>query len=122
MTASKPTVLYVDDEEPNRFLFKMTFMNDINVITVESALEALEKLKENPGIESVITDMRMPGMNGLEFVTEARKMFPKLQYYLLTGFDITNEIEVAVKGELIKKYFKKPFSRKEIIEEISLAE
>ncbi len=119
MTAQKHTILYVDDEEPNRFLFKMTFMYDVEVITAQSADEGFEKLKEHPEIDYVISDMRMPGQNGLDFISEARKQYPSIQYYLLTGFDITTEIDAAVRGHVIEKYFKKPFNRQEIMDAIN---
>ncbi len=53
-------------------------------------------------------------MSGIEFVEKAREKFPNKKYYLLTGFEITPEINSALENGLILKYFRKPFNAKEI--------
>jgi len=62
----------------------------------------------------------MPGMNGIEFIKLARHDFPDISYYILTGFDITEEIADALNERIIHKYFRKPFNMKEI--ELAIAE
>lgn len=111
-------VLYVDDEEINLFLFKASFKNNFDVITAQSAKEALEILESDRGIEKVITDMKMPVMDGLSFVNEAIKNYPELPYYLLTGFDKTPDIEEAIEKKIIRHYFRKPLDKEEILENI----
>jgi two-component system, response regulator, stage 0 sporulation protein F len=112
------TLLYVDDETINLKLFEINFKDKFNVITANSGFVGLEKLKENPSISVVISNMRMPEMNGIEFVRLAREQFPNVTYFMLSGYDITDEIELALKESVINKYFKKPFNMKEI--EISI--
>ncbi|RLD74821.1 MAG: response regulator [Bacteroidetes bacterium] len=111
---NKINILYVDDEELNLQLFATVFKKKFNVITAESGFEGLEKLEENKDICIVISDMKMPEMNGVEFINNAKKKFDNLVYFILTGFEITEEITDALNEKLINKYFKKPFNSKEI--------
>lgn len=109
-------VLYVDDEDINLYLFKASFKNNFEVITAQSGPEALNILASRSDIDKVITDMKMPEMNGLEFVFKAVDLGYKIPFYLLTGFDKTPEIEDALKQKVILHYFRKPFDKLEIIE------
>ncbi len=65
--------------------------------------------------------MKMPEMNAIEFITLAKKEFPNIAYYILTGYDITQEIAEALNNKLIFKYFRKPFNLKEIEDAIIVA-
>jgi len=69
----------------------------------------------------VISDMKMPQMNGIEFITRARQKRPNIHYYILTGFEITDEIQSALNSKIIRKYFRKPFNMNEISSEIEAA-
>lgn len=111
---TKRTILYVDDEEINLMLFQINFKEKYNVIGTDSASEGLKLLKNHPEISVVVSDMRMPVMNGIQFIKKAKKKYPKICYFILTGYDITDEIAEALKTKLINFYFKKPFNMKEI--------
>lgn len=110
----KRTILYVDDEEINLMLFEINFNEKFNVITADSGHEGLKLMEGIPDITIVISDMKMPGMNGIEFIKTAKKKFPNVVYFILTGFEITGEISKALKDKLINDYFKKPFNMREI--------
>src|SRR5574344_479018 len=69
------TILYVDDEEINLRLFKATFRRDYNILTATSAKEGLEKLAKNT-VDLVITDQRMPEVNGVEFLSKVQAIYP----------------------------------------------
>ena len=116
----KISMLYVDDEPINLKLFEINFGKKYNVRTTDSGYNGLAQLKSNPGIEIVISDMKMPGMNGIEFIKEAKKDFPEIVYFILTGYGLTEEISKAIDDKLIRKYFGKPFNMKEI--ELSIEE
>ncbi|MFC2151618.1 response regulator [Bacteroidota bacterium] len=107
-------LLYVDDEELNLTVFKLSFRSKFNILTAESGAEGLKVLDENPQIKVVISDMKMPGMNGIEFIKLAKKDYPNVCFYILTAFEITEEIKNALKEGLINKYFRKPFNMKDI--------
>jgi response regulator RpfG family c-di-GMP phosphodiesterase len=113
------TVLYVDDEDINLFLFSANFKNKFNIITSLSGRDALEKLEENhDSIIVVISDLRMPLMTGLEFIEKAKAKYKNIFYYILTAFDYNSDIENALKNKTIQKFFTKPFDAKEIEETI----
>jgi two-component system, response regulator, stage 0 sporulation protein F len=114
----KTTILYIDDEPINILVFESIFSRNYNVITAASGFEGLERLHSNSDILIVICDMKMPRMNGIEFIVQARKEFPNLFYYILSGYDITEEIFNALKNKVIIKYFCKPFNVSEIEESI----
>lgn len=113
--SKKITILYVDDEEINLFLFARSFKNLYNIITATSAEEGL-KLLENHAhdIIVVISDMRMPGMNGLEFIRAAKVKYNNIAYFILTAFDYNEEINKALDERLINKFFTKPFDQEAI--------
>jgi two-component system, response regulator, stage 0 sporulation protein F len=117
--SDKITILYVDDEYTNLMLFRINFQKKYNVITSYSGIEGLEQLRTHPEIVIVISDMKMPGMDGLEFIKKAKSEFPDVVFFILTGYDITPEIENALESELISKYFSKPFKLTEIEEAIN---
>lgn len=113
------TILYLDDEEVNLFIFNANFKGKFNVITSNSPNEALEELDNHKtDLIAVISDMRMPIMSGIEFIELARKKNDRIFYYILTGFDYNEEIEKAIKKGIINKFFSKPFDAKEIETEL----
>ena len=112
---SEIAILYVDDEEPNLFLFEVTFEEKYQVITSSSGKEGLEKLAgAHNKIIVVISDMRMPEMNGVEFIRRARERYDNIGYFILTGYDYNQEIDSAIKEGVVHKFFTKPFDQKEI--------
>lgn len=113
------SILYVDDEEPNLFLFKVTFEEKYDIITSQSGEEGLLKLKdEHHKIIVVISDMSMPEMNGVEFIRKAQERYDNIAYFILTGYDYNDEIDQAVKDRVVQKFFTKPFVPEQIIEAI----
>lgn len=118
----KVTILYVDDEEANLFVFTKMFESKYYVLTAHSGKEGLEQLQDYASdIIVVISDMRMPLMNGVEFIKKAKSSFTNIAYFILTGFDFNDEIEEALNSRLIHKFFTKPFEMVEIEEAISEA-
>ena len=114
MNTSKPTILFIDDEPTNVMLFNINFRKYYTVITAESGVEGLEMLRKHPEIQVVLSDMKMPGMTGIDFIIEAKKEFPDVLYYIVSGYDLINEIAEAIHTNLIEDYFCKPFNIPEI--------
>jgi len=110
----KLKIMYVDDDEMNLLLFSLNFDEKYQVITSDSGLQALKLLEENIDTTVVISDMKMPVMTGLEFIQKAKVKFPHINFYILTGYDTTKEIQEAIKIKLIRSYFRKPFNFNEI--------
>jgi len=110
----KLTLLYIDDEPINLMLMETMFRKKYNVLTGKSGFEGLELLDRHQEIKVVISDMRMPGMNGLEFIRKAKANYPNIIFFILTGYEITSEIELSLKNGMIDRYFQKPFQMAEI--------
>lgn len=109
------SVLYVDDEEANLFLFKACFSRTFNVLTANSGEKGLSILNENGNdIPVVISDMRMPLMDGVQFIKKAHEKYDNISYIILTGFEFNEEIERAIKAGYIKKYMTKPYDVDEL--------
>jgi two-component system response regulator (stage 0 sporulation protein F) len=116
------TILYVDDEQINIIVFEGIFRKKYKVITAISPFEGLDKLKyHKDDIIVVISDMKMPGMNGIEFIRKAREQFDNIAYFILSGFDFNDEIMEALDKKLIYKFLRKPFDFDEIITSIDEA-
>ena len=108
--SNKPIILYVDDEVINLQLFEINLSKHYEVITANNGSEGLEILEKNQDIKLVASDMKMPNMNGLEFIKKAKQIYPHLPFFLLTGFETNLEIEEALDTQLILKHLKKPFN------------
>jgi two-component system, response regulator, stage 0 sporulation protein F len=114
----KTTILYIDDEPINLMLFERVFKRKYNIITALSGSEGIDIMRSNSLISAVISDMKMPGMNGIEFISKAKDEFPNKSFFILTGYSITEEIDNALSNSLIIKSFKKPFNIGEIEAEL----
>ncbi|MCB9363052.1 MAG: response regulator [Flavobacteriales bacterium] len=113
MENKKINVLYVDDEVDNLNAFKAVYRRDFNVFIVESAAEG-RKILENNEIEVILTDQRMPGMTGVEFLESILKEFPESMRILVTGYaDITAVIDAINKGQ-VYRYVSKPWDNKDL--------
>lgn len=116
---NRPKILYVDDEPINLMLFEANLEKKYHVLTAVNGTDGLEMISRNNDIRVVISDMRMPVMNGIEFVKKARQSFETICcYYILTGYDVSDEIQHAIDTGLIRRYFSKPFNINEISSEI----
>lgn len=117
---TKITVLYVDDEENNLVSFKATFRFKYKVLTAISGIEAIEIVKKNH-VDIIVTDQRMPGMTGVQFLEEIIKINPDPMRILLTGYtDMAAVIDAVNKGKIFH-YLNKPWSEEELDETINRA-
>lgn len=116
------TVLYVDDEDINLLVFEKNFEDKFSVITALSGQDGLTKLNQHSDeIAVVISDMKMPLMNGVEFIKKAHEDFDHIAYFILSGFQYNEEIDQAVKSNLVRKFFTKPMNMEEIESAIKTA-
>lgn len=98
-------VLLVDDEQKilsslTRELFEMEICD---VVTAQSGAEGLEVIKNNPNIMVIISDYHMPGMDGIQFLTEASKISPDSTRIILTG---AAGLEMAIQAINIGQIFR----------------
>lgn len=121
MNDQRDTVLFVDDEEINLLIFERRFQNDFKVLTAASGMEALETLKKfSEKIKVLISDMRMPVMDGLELIKTAKRDYADIQYFVLTGYNFNEDLEQALEKKDIDRLFKKPFDYKLIKDAIAI--
>jgi response regulator RpfG family c-di-GMP phosphodiesterase len=113
MPENKITILYVDDEENNLFSFKATFRIKYNVFTALSGAEALRVLADSR-VHIIITDQRMPGMTGVEFLEKVLEKYPDPMRILLTGYADMGAVVDAVNKGKIFHYLAKPWNEEEL--------
>ncbi len=113
-------LLLVDDEE--RFLVtvaKLLSRKGYEPLTASGGREALDILGRE-SVDVVILDVKMPGMDGLETLTEIKKRFPLVQVIMLTGHGtIDAAIEGMEKGAY--DYIIKPYDLDKLLEEAKAA-
>ncbi len=114
------TILFVDDEENNLISFKANFRLKYNVLIATSGDEGLKILDEKL-VDIIITDQRMPGMTGVEFLGKALENHPDPMRILLTGFADMNAVIDAVNKGKIFHYLTKPWNETELDETIQRA-
>ncbi|HDH53670.1 MAG TPA: response regulator [Nitrospirae bacterium] len=104
------SILLVDDEHGVISALKRSLIEEsYNIYTANSGIEGLGILKDNK-IKLVISDEKMPGMTGSEFLAAVKKMFPGILRIMLTGHaSIQATMDAVNKGE-IYRFFTKPWN------------
>ena len=92
--APRLTVLVVDDEKNTREGLGRALRRDYEVVLAESADAAIQTLGERP-VDVMLSDVRMPGMDGLGLLREARRLHPDLVVIMLTAY---GSVETAVEA------------------------
>lgn len=102
-------VLIIDDEESLLFSMKKgfePFMDELNVMTAENGAEAV-KILESHDVDLVVTDLKMPEMDGFEVIAHLSEHYPGIPAMVMTAFN-TPEIEKKLTSERSMKIFEKP--------------
>lgn len=103
METSLPKVLCVDDEPQVLAGLTLHMRRRYEVLTATSGAAGLEALQQNPATAVVVSDMRMPGMDGATFLSRARQMAPDAVRILLTGHsDLDSAISAVNDGQLFR--------------------
>ncbi len=115
------TILCVDDEDNIlSALRRILRKHDYPLLFARNGIEALNILEKN-NIDLIISDMRMPEMDGAKLLSHVAKRWPNTMRILLTGHaDLTSTIEAINQGN-IYKYIKKPWDENELILSIKQA-
>jgi DNA-binding NtrC family response regulator len=103
----KSTLLIVDDEE-SQCMAIGGFLRKIghNVICCRSAEEAIDVIEREP-VDLIISDMRMPGISGLEFLQKAKSKIPDIMFIMMTAYGtVDGAVESIKKGAF--NYLTKP--------------
>lgn len=106
----KLKLMVVDDEPDNLDLLYRTFRRDFQVYKAASGLEALEMLNEMGEMAIIISDQRMPKMNGTEFLSRTVERFPDTIRIVLTGYTDVEDLVEAINSGKVFKYITKPWN------------
>jgi two-component system NtrC family sensor kinase len=105
------TILVVDDDRDTADITAALLQSmGLAVMAVYSARDGLDRLDESPDICLVLSDVRMPGVDGFDFIRVVKHRFPSLPALLTTGLPITDE-DVIPRGVLI---LQKPYAIDEL--------
>ncbi|CAH9061583.1 Regulator of RpoS [Pseudoalteromonas holothuriae] len=111
-------VLCVDDEASVlRALSRLLNHHKIEVVTCSCATQAIEAL-QNHEFEVAISDMRMPKMDGLAFLSKVKELAPNTQRILLTGYADIEATIGAINQAKIHAYLNKPWENEHLVQVI----
>ena len=93
----RPILLCVDDDPGIRQLYELLLgSNGFEVLLAEDGRQALKRLRSpRHGVEAVITDYEMPGMNGIELASEVKRRNPVLPILMMSGSAPTSQEELT---------------------------
>lgn len=105
----KRTLLLVDDEENIvRSLVRLLRRDGYNILTANSGKEGLDILSEND-VGVIISDQRMPEMNGVEFLSQVKECYPDNVRIVLSGYTDLKSVTDAINEGAIYKFLTKPW-------------
>ena len=108
----RPKILLVDDEKSILdSLYRFCRQRKWDAIRVEDGAEGLELLA-NEEVDVIISDMRMPKMDGAEFLRKSRAVAPNAMRILLTGYADMEAVISAVNDAKIHSHLNKPWDDK----------
>ena len=114
ISSVKPKILVVDDEPDNLDLLYRTFYRDYKVLKAESGYAALEILSEQSDVAVIISDQRMPGMSGTEFLSMTAAQYPNIIRIILTGYTDVEDLVEAINAGKVFKYVTKPWDDEDL--------
>jgi response regulator RpfG family c-di-GMP phosphodiesterase len=119
MNDYKHTVLCVDDEENILHALSRVFRKEgCRLITAADGPGGLKMLEQNNDVHLVISDQRMPGMSGTEFLAIVRERYPEIIRIVLTGYTEVDAITDAINKGRIYKFILKPWNDQNLILDI----
>jgi response regulator RpfG family c-di-GMP phosphodiesterase len=113
-------ILIVDDEAANLRLLERLFRHQYQVITALSGTEALELLAEHD-VSLIVSDQRMPGMTGIEFLKRAAEVRRHTVRIILTGYTDVNALVEAINSGVVYKYVNKPWMNEDLQQTVARA-
>ena len=108
-------ILCVDDEtNVLRSLERIFIDDDFEIYTASSGDEGLKLLAEGPTVQVIISDYRMPGMNGVDFLKKVCGQWPDTVRIVLSGYADTAAVVAAINEGQIYKFIPKPWNDDEL--------
>ena len=110
-----PLIVYVDDEKANRVVFEQSLTSEFNIVTCADAASALEVLGQRD-VAVLVTDVRMPTMDGEELLRIAKERSPQTLRMVVTAYSDVGPILRAINEGLVVRYIIKPWIRAELVQ------
>jgi excisionase family DNA binding protein len=105
---SRMRVLVVDDEPSVREMLLRTLEKEYDVDTAADASSALDRMRENEPYNLMIADLKMPGMDGLSLIRQAKQLNSSMPVIIITGFSseatAIDAVNLGVAGYLTKPF------------------
>ena len=114
----KPSLLILDDEKEVLNALNRVLRKHFQLYLFSDANEAIGFYQDNPNIPLVLTDMRMPIMDGATFLGKIIEINSHCKRFLLTGHADINSTVIAVNEGKISHYFSKPWDNEELISKL----
>ena len=103
------TLLLVDDEENIIASLRRLLRRDgYHIISANSGAQGLQRLAENT-VDVILSDQRMPGMTGVEFLRRAKELYPETMRMSLSGYTELQSITDAINEGSVYKFLTKPW-------------
>ena len=111
-------ILFVDDDENILAGYKRNLRSRFTVTTNPDAVDALEFIKKNEPFAVVVSDFKMPSMDGITFLSWVKEFSPDTVRIILTGFaDINNAINAVNEGNVFR-FLTKPINNESLIDSL----
>ena len=106
--SSLPATILIVDDEPEVRTVVAEFLEDFGyrVLQAEGGSQALGRLSDDPAVQLLITDIRMPEMSGIELADLATEQNPHLKVILISGSFVSQQVH--------RRFLRKPFRMKEL--------
>ncbi|GAA4428754.1 EAL domain-containing protein [Acidovorax lacteus] len=120
-TQRERTLLLVDDEPNIVSALKRLFRRDgYRIVTAHSGVEGLQRMAEYE-VDVVLSDQRMPGMTGVEFLRRAKELYPDTVRMVLSGYTELQSITDAINEGAIYRFLTKPWDDEHLREHVQEA-
>lgn len=110
-------ILVVDDEPANTRMLERILRDHYDVVTAQSGSEGLEALSVYD-VALIISDQRMPGMTGVEFLKRSAEIRPNCVRIILTGYTDAADLVEALNSGVVYKYVTKPWVNTDLLQTV----
>lgn len=115
-------VAIIDDESDivNLFRDALSKIDGLSIFTFTDPMAALEHFKINKGAYALlISDLRMPGINGTDLIYKIKKENPLVRTLLMTAFEVDDKVfEEYVNNDIIDGFIQKPVKLRDLVSEV----
>lgn len=112
----KRKILLVDDEENNlSFMVRCLHNEPYELIKSSSAVKAVEMIKNGQHFDVILTDHKMPNMDGIEFLEKVGDIDPDCIKILVTAYSDTDILIDSINKAKVYRYIKKPYTPDELV-------